>query len=193
VAVAAWGEPDNAVVTPELARWTLVLVQRGRAESDAHQRLQKNERGRREVDRKVLEIITRAGKDGIRESDMPVKCPAFRALNEELRSELLGRLAHEDEIACRRGKRGAKYLYLPKHAPEDAGRLFPVSLACSPFAGTETYGPMLSVENILGEHTAARQVANERIWTLSDERTAKFPYEGYSLAPLTVGRRMRAD
>jgi hypothetical protein len=109
VAMAAFCDPAVPLVRPEMLAWCERLVRECLDITLAEVTLLGDEDDRPDAGTKLLEVLTRAGSDGLAKNELHKVCWAYKRLNTEDRLEVIGRLLADDEITDMNTPRGKRY------------------------------------------------------------------------------------
>ena len=112
VGMAAFCDPKVPLVRPEMLAWCERLVRECLDITLAELTLLGDEDDRPGAGEYLLEMITRAGPEGVRYSDLPKFCKPYRRLNKEDRDEVLGRLLSDDAITEIESPNGRGRVYM---------------------------------------------------------------------------------
>lgn len=118
VTLAAWDNPSSPRITVDIAQWAGWYVHQWLQTLLGDMELFFNDGVEADLYQKVLETFAKAGADGLQDRDIISKCKAYRALNNEKRSELLALMLKDEQIviAEKEGKNGKIRAFYVYHA-----------------------------------------------------------------------------
>lgn len=114
VGMAAFCDPAAPLVRPEMLAWCERLVRECLDITLAELALLGDEDDRPGAGEYLLEMITRAGPEGVLRNNLAKFCKPFRRLNKEDRDEVLGRLFNDDAITQINSPNGRGQVYVAR-------------------------------------------------------------------------------